>query len=279
MLKVASIFNEIGYGLEARSLFNQGLKSDPSSLYNEVRENSLAKMLMEEDRLDEAFKAFQKILIKFPNSIEAKSKIFEIANKFFEKKDYFRALKIYESGAKRWPKELNKKAEINFAMAEIYFSQKDYKKARKHFFKFLNLDPVSPNAHKALNRIGDSFVIEENYQNALAVFDESGKRICCFLDHEFGGDSEIDENLLAASEDADLVIWDGMFLDSELVAKKGWGHSSVEQGITFAENSKCKKIAIAHHAPNRTDEQLSELENNLPSDNMFFAAEKMKILV
>ena len=111
------------------------------------------------------------------------------------------------------------------------------------------------------------------------VIDESGKRICCFLDHEFGGDSEIDENLLAASEDADLVIWDGMFLDSELVAKKGWGHSSVEQGITFAENSKCKKIAIAHHAPNRTDEQLSELENNLPSDNMFFAAEKMKILV
>ena len=176
LLKVASIFNEIGYGLEARSLFNQGLKSDPSSLYNEVRENSLAKMLMEEDRLDEAFKAFQKILIKFPNSIEAKSKIFEIANKFFEKKDYFRALKIFESGAKRWPKELNKKPEINFAMAEIYFSQKDYKKARKHFFKFLNLDPVSPNAHKALNRIGDSFVIEENYQNALAVFDESGKR-------------------------------------------------------------------------------------------------------
>ena len=42
LLKVASIFNEIGYGLEARSLFNQGLKSDPSSLYNEVRENSLA---------------------------------------------------------------------------------------------------------------------------------------------------------------------------------------------------------------------------------------------
>ena len=176
LLKVASIFNEIGYGLEARSLFNQGLKSDPSSLYNEVRENSLAKMLMKEGRLDEAFKAFQKILIKFPNSIEAKAKVFEIANKFFEKKDYFRALNIFESGAKRWPNELNKKPEINFAMAEIYFSQKDFKKARKHFFKFLNLDPVSPNAHKALNRIGDSFIVEEKFQNALAVFDESGKR-------------------------------------------------------------------------------------------------------
>ena len=176
LLKVASIFDEIGYGLEARELYNQGIKSSPSSLYNEARENNLAKMLMKEGRLDEAFKAFQKILIKFPKNIEAKARVFEIANKFFEEKDYFRALKILESGAKRWPSELNEKPEINFAMAEIYFSQKNYKKARKHFFKLLNLDPVSPNAHKALNRIGDSFILEEKYQNALAVFDESGKR-------------------------------------------------------------------------------------------------------
>jgi hypothetical protein len=49
--------------------------------------------------------------------------------------------------------------------------------------------------------------------------------------------------------------------------------------VTFAEDSKCKKIAIAHHAPNRTDEQLKELENKLPSDHMFFAAEKMKIVI
>ena len=60
-----------------------------------------------------------------------------------------------------------------------------------------------------------------------------------------------------------------MFLDGELAAKRGWGHSSVEQGVSFAERSSCKKLAIAHHAPNRTDLQLKELENNLPSDHMF----------
>ena len=68
-------------------------------------------------------------------------------------------------------------------------------------------------------------------------------------------------------------------IESELVAKKGWVHSSIEQGVSLAEKSECKKIAIAHHAPNRTDEQLKELENNLPSDTMFFAAEKMKIII
>ena len=176
LLKVASIFDEIGYSLEARALFNQGLKSKPSSLYNEVRENSLAAMLMKEGRLDEAFNAFQKILRKSPKNIAAKAGIFEIANKFFEEKDYVRALKIFEAGDRRWPGELDKKPEINFAMAEIYFSQKNYEKAIKHFFNLLNLDPVSENAHKALNRIGDSFIIQGKYQNALAVFDESGKR-------------------------------------------------------------------------------------------------------
>ncbi|MBC8287908.1 MAG: tetratricopeptide repeat protein [Nitrospinae bacterium] len=176
LLKVASIFDEIGYSLEARMLYNQGLKAKPGSLYNEVRKNSLAAMLMKEGRLDEAFNEFQKILRKSPKNIEAKAGVFEIANKFFEEKDYPRALKIFESGARRWPGELNEKPELNFSMAEIYYSQKNYKKARKHYFGLLNLDPVSQNAHKALNRIGDSFIVEEKYQNALAVFDESGKR-------------------------------------------------------------------------------------------------------
>ncbi len=111
------------------------------------------------------------------------------------------------------------------------------------------------------------------------VVKESGKKLCCFLDHEFGVDEAVDKNLLIAANGADFIIWDGMFLNSELETKKGWGHSSIEQGISFAENSFCKKIAIAHHAPSRTDEQLMELQNNLPSDNMFFAAEKMKIIL
>ena len=184
LLKVASIFDEIGYNLEARSLYNQGLKSKPKSLYNESRKNSLAAMLMKEGRLEKAFSAFQLILRKSPNNIEAKAGIFEIADKFFEKKDYPRALKIFEAGASRWPGELNEKPEINFSMAEIYFSNKQYEKARKHFFKLLNLDPASKNAHKALNRIGDSYMVEGKYQHALSVFDESGKRKRVKLDDE-----------------------------------------------------------------------------------------------
>ncbi len=184
LLKVASIFDEIGYSLEARALYNQGLKSKAKSLYNEVRKDNLAAMLMKEGRLEKAFDAFQAILRKSPNNIEAKAGIFEIANKFFEKKDFPRALKIFEAGASRWPGELNEKPEINFSMAEIYFTNKQYARARKHYFKLLNLDPASKNGHKALNRIGDSYMVEGKYQHALSVFDESGKKKGIKLDDE-----------------------------------------------------------------------------------------------
>ena len=69
-------------------------------------------------------------------------------------------------------------------MAEIYFTNKQYARARKHYFKLLNLDPASKNGHKALNRIGDSYMVEGKYQHALSVFDESGKKKGIKLDDE-----------------------------------------------------------------------------------------------
>lgn len=196
LLKVATIYDEIGYRLEARTLYNQGIKRKKKSLYNETRENSLAAMLMKEERFKEAFDAFQLLLEKSPKNIDAKAGIFEIANRFFEKNDYDQALEIYETGAKRWPGELNEKPEINFKMAEIYFSQEKYYKARKHYFNLLNLDPTSKNAHKALNRIGDTYLLQGSYQNALAVFDESSKKQVVKLDDEGKPLLDKDENVI-----------------------------------------------------------------------------------
>lgn len=109
------------------------------------------------------------------------------------------------------------------------------------------------------------------------IIKEKNKKICIFLDHEFGQNNYVDDKMLEVSQDCDFVIWDGMFLDEELKDKKGWGHSSVEQALTFAEKNNCKRLAIAHHAPHRSDERLKELENSLPDDKLFFASEKLRI--
>jgi hypothetical protein len=54
-----------------------------------------------------------------------------------------------------------------------------------------------------------------------------------------------------------------MFTADELPQFKGWGHSSMEQGVAFMKNSNCRRLAIAHHAPHRTDAQLNAIQKTL----------------
>ena len=87
---------------------------------------------------------------------------------------------------------------------------------------------------------------------------------CVFLcDNEFTT-SQADE-LKIFAENADMVIWDGMFTEEELRVKTGWGHSSIQQGIDFFSNLNCGEIIISHHAPYRTDAELDIIEQSLPT--------------
>ena len=87
---------------------------------------------------------------------------------------------------------------------------------------------------------------------------------CVFLcDNEFTT-SQADE-LKIFAENADMVIWDGMFTEEELRVKTGWGHSSIQQGIDFFSSLNCGKAIISHHAPYRTDAELDTIEESLPT--------------
>ena len=87
---------------------------------------------------------------------------------------------------------------------------------------------------------------------------------CVFLcDNEFTT-SQADE-LKIFAENADMVIWDGMFTEEELRVKTGWGHSSIQQGIDFFSSLNCGEIIISHHAPYRTDAELDIIAESLPT--------------
>ena len=131
------------------------------------------------------------------------------------------------------------------------------------FDAFSHLKVVEFNEiQKSLSDFCDLRSIRLNHPGGAAAYllDVEGCKICSFLDHEHGQRGTTgDEELYKVAENADLVIWDGMFIDSELHAKKGWGHSSIQQGLEFAKTVSCKKMAICHHAPTRTDKQLEKL--------------------
>jgi len=68
-----------------------------------------------------------------------------------------------------------------------------------------------------------------------------------------------------------------MFTSKELEQKKGWGHSSIEQGISFAKDNAIDKLILTHHDPSRTDTQLAEVEKKYASAKVSFAREDMDI--
>lgn len=69
----------------------------------------------------------------------------------------------------------------------------------------------------------------------------------------------IDESLVELARNADLLIYDGMYTPEEYPARQGWGHSTWTEGLRVARAAGVRHLAIFHHDPERTDDQLDEL--------------------
>lgn len=179
LLKISSIFEAMDYTLEAKTLYLEGLRRNKRSRYIPARQLGLAKMLFKEEKIDEAYQAFKMILKKSPSAVEARVGVYRIAQWYFDRGDHKAALPIYEDAVNRWPDQLSQRPQTNFYIGEIYFSAKRWGRAREYYFNLVNLDPESTTAHKALNRIGDSYLLEDPGQTpqpgqaALSVFDKS----------------------------------------------------------------------------------------------------------
>ena len=105
-------------------------------------------------------------------------------------------------------------------------------------------------------------------------FSSGSKKVVIALDNEF--DSEQERHLLRFCENADILIWDGMYTDGEIENKKGWGHSTIEQAVYFAEKSDVKKTVICHHSPTRSDAEIDAIKASLSGRNVEFGIEGTK---
>jgi ribonuclease BN (tRNA processing enzyme) len=90
-------------------------------------------------------------------------------------------------------------------------------------------------------------------------------------DPSYDEDAAREGNLVAKEENekilrfflgADVLIHDAQYTAAEYESHTGWGHSSYEHAINAAHKARVKKLVLFHHDPNRTDEQLEQLEAN-----------------
>ena len=64
------------------------------------------------------------------------------------------------------------------------------------------------------------------------------------------------EGLVNLCQGADFLIYDTQFTPEEYRSRPHWGHSTPIDAIEIARAAKVKTLALFHHAPERTDEQL-----------------------
>ncbi len=65
----------------------------------------------------------------------------------------------------------------------------------------------------------------------------------------------------------DLLIHDAQYIEKDMPAKHGWGHSLISQVRQLAVDAQVKNLAMYHHDPERTDSELDEIA--IESANFF----------
>lgn len=65
--------------------------------------------------------------------------------------------------------------------------------------------------------------------------------------------------VLRAIHEADLVVMDTMFTFDEYMEKMTWGHAYPEYAVALCEAAGVGKLALFHHAPEASDDELDEL--------------------
>ncbi len=161
--------------------------------------------------------------------------------------------------------------------------------------------------------LGDGLILTTKFLNhpitALGYrFEYKGKVFCTCYDHEpyrnlFITDPdhpEYDEAMAYEGEDvakeqnqaiedffkgADLLIHDSQYTEVEYQTKVNWGHSTFEWAIVAANRAGVKKLALFHHDPDRTDEQIDEMAKTYcepgkyGDTEVFFATEGSEIIL
>ncbi len=108
--------------------------------------------------------------------------------------------------------------------------------------------------------------------------DSAGKSFGYALDFEHGGKDEKElGNLLGG---ADVVIYDGHYFPREYDKRKGFGHSTWEEGRRFQLENDIKHLLVSHFEPGHTDEMLRAEEISMKQrcpEGIDFSKEGMEV--
>jgi phosphoribosyl 1,2-cyclic phosphodiesterase len=80
-------------------------------------------------------------------------------------------------------------------------------------------------------------------------------------DHQqpLDGSDTVDPAVLELCRDADVIIHDAQFTDAEFAQRSTWGHCTIGYAVHVAIQSGARRLALFHHDPGHTDDQMDLL--------------------
>jgi len=115
--------------------------------------------------------------------------------------------------------------------------------------------------------------------------DHGGRAIVFATDTEHY-EGRVDEKLVKLAQGADLFIYDAQYTPEEYAgsagtggAKKGWGHSTFEEGAKIAKLAGAKRLVLFHHDPIQNDAAVRDKERRAKAqfDDVIAAHEGLEI--
>ncbi len=93
------------------------------------------------------------------------------------------------------------------------------------------------------------------------IDDDDGSSIAYLTDNELSAPSAIvtPDDLARFAEGVDLLIHDSQYIQADMPAKLGWGHSVVDDVLRLGVLATPRTLALFHHDPDRTDAELDRM--------------------
>ncbi|HTJ47076.1 MAG TPA: MBL fold metallo-hydrolase [Kofleriaceae bacterium] len=111
------------------------------------------------------------------------------------------------------------------------------------------------------HRIGSAVVhrVELNHPGGATGYridDDDGTSICYLTDNEL---DPANDELARFASGTDLLIHDAQYLPSDMPAKRGWGHSIVDDVLALGRKAEAKTLCLHHHDPDRDDDAIDRI--------------------
>ncbi len=147
----------------------------------------------------------------------------------------------------------------------------------------------APRMARPGEELGAGDVVVRVYKNSMHPvegvlnfrLEHGGKSYVYATDVE--GDPELgDPGLAAFARGADLLAHDGQYTTEEYeTSRRGWGHSTVAMAMRTARMAGVERLAIVHHEPMHSDEELEGMEGEAKKlhPGVFFAREGQTVMV